>query len=84
MKIYFRIQDKKDRCFGACGLYSTHWWDIFIFLWFFEIEFFGGAKDWMVKGKDEVHGDKTYSCWIRNPRYVNEQAKHFIWPKNGR
>jgi hypothetical protein len=77
--IRFEYAKRGDRFFGVSGVVSEHTKQIFIFLWFFEIDFIYFPKDWMLPGK-EIIGGKEYNVSIRNIKYDNEEITTFIFP----
>jgi len=70
-----------ERCLGVSGVLSRGWNDIFIFLYYVDVEFHVVAKDWMLPEKDEVIGGKTYKVHNKNPKYENDKIFTFIFPQ---
>ena len=81
LRIKFRIAKSGDRDYGVSGIISKHWNAIFIFLWFVEIDIYWIVKDWMIEGTPTISNGKTYETWTKNPEYINEEWKDFVFPK---
>jgi hypothetical protein len=79
--IRFLFQKKGNRELAISGVVSKHWKNIFIFLWFIEIDISLITKDWMIKDRGEIINGKSYEVFIKNPKYIDEEPRGFCFPK---
>jgi hypothetical protein len=73
-----------EKCLAISAVLSRGWKDVFLFLYFVDVEIGIHARDWMLPGEDEVIGGRTYKTFSRNPKYMNDKVFTFMFPKSNR
>lgn len=69
------------KCLAFSTLLSKGWFDLFLFLYFVDVEISWRAKDWMLRGEDEVIGGRTFQVYTKNPKYIDTKFFAFMFPR---
>jgi hypothetical protein len=72
---------KSERCIAFSALISRGWKDIFLYLYFIDVEIRVVAKDWMLPGEDKVIEGRVYKTHNKNPKYMNDKVSTFAFPR---
>lgn len=80
-KLSVRIGFEKDNFDWLWFLYvgSKHYKTFVIYLFIFQIDIDIVYKDWMIETKHIIDG-KPYTAYTKNPKYINEKTKFFLFP----
>jgi hypothetical protein len=70
-----------EKCLAISAVLSRGWKDVFLFLYFVDVEIGIHARDWMLPGEDEVIGGRTYKTFSINHKNMNYKFFTFIFPK---
>lgn len=81
LHVKFTWAKSDEREMGISGVTTKGRRSIFLFLFFLDISIEWAAKDWILRGADEVIGGKVYQVWTKNPKYENCDVHTFIFPR---
>jgi len=72
------MSEKGNRDVGLSGIISKHWFTVFVFLWFWEIDIDLVSKDWFKPEETTNINGKKYIHYVH--RYPKENTLSFVIP----